>query len=189
MVSAPLTVSLFSHLQAVTIVDSRWDLILLPYRLVFLLLLFSRMGPFCHLIEAHGLGCETAHMGIRRQAAEFPQPLSVPHSIRMHRILTFHNLWVSRLILPAAIKEATFWRHRARYLHPLWDSSDCFVNFFAAQNQGWIKGMHYVIKKTLQGFCVIAGVWALVWSKPITPLSTLDATDYSSEATTALTIN
>lgn len=86
------------HLQAVTIVDSRWDLILLPYRLVFLLLLFSRMGPFCHLIEAHGLGCETAHGGIRRQAAEFPQPLTVPHSIRMHRILTFHNLWVSRLI-------------------------------------------------------------------------------------------
>lgn len=97
-VYALITVSLFSHLQAVSIVDSRWDLILLPYRLVFLLLLFSRMGPFCHLIEAHGLGCETAHRGIRRQVAEFPQPLTVPHSIRMHRILTFHNLWVSRLI-------------------------------------------------------------------------------------------
>lgn len=97
-VTSLIAASPFSHLQAVTIVDSRWDLILLPYRLVFLLLLFSRMSPFCHLIEAHGLGCETAHRGIRRQAAEFPQPLTAPHSIRMHRILTFHNLWLSRLI-------------------------------------------------------------------------------------------
>lgn len=81
-----------------TVVDSRWDLILLPYRLMFLLLLFSRMGPFCHLIEAHGLGCETAHEGIKRQVAEFPQPLTVRRSIRMHRFLTFYNLWVSGLI-------------------------------------------------------------------------------------------
>lgn len=81
-----------------TVVDSRWDLILLPYRLMFLLLLFPWMGPFCHLIEAHGLGCETAHEGIKRQVAEFPQPFTVQRSIRMHRFLTFYNLWVSGLI-------------------------------------------------------------------------------------------
>lgn len=32
-VCALITASPFSHLQAVSIVDSRWDLVLLPYRL------------------------------------------------------------------------------------------------------------------------------------------------------------
>lgn len=66
-VCALITPSPFSHLQAVSVVDSRWDPVLLPYRLVcvgfFLLLLFSRMGPFCHLIEAHGLGPGNGTLG------------------------------------------------------------------------------------------------------------------------------
>ena len=46
--------------------------VLWPCRTVFLLLLFSRMVPFSHLIEAHGLGGGTAHRGIRFEASEFP---------------------------------------------------------------------------------------------------------------------
>lgn len=39
-------------------------MVLLSCRLMISLLLFSRTGLFDYLIEAHGLGCETAHGGV-----------------------------------------------------------------------------------------------------------------------------
>lgn len=79
-----------------SVLTQRWMCSCLNCTILFLLLFFCEIGPFWGLMVAWSVSGETALRGAEHQAAEFPQPLSSLHSIRMHRNLTRHNLQPSR---------------------------------------------------------------------------------------------